>query len=128
MTSRDESLICYEQSVTGCDESLICYEQSVASCDERLIRYEQSVTSYEQSLTSCERGVAGYGRRVARCDEGVTRFDRRLSIDECRRRQSTLSIARNACCGISTVPTCFMRFLPSFCFSRSLRLRLMSPP
>jgi hypothetical protein len=26
------------------------------------------------------------------------------------------------------LPTCFMRFLPSFCFSRSLRLRLMSPP
>ena len=25
-------------------------------------------------------------------------------------------------------PSCFMRFLPSFCFSSSLRLRLMSPP
>ena len=36
--------------------------------------------------------------------------------------------ARKASCGISTEPTCFMRFLPSFCFSSSLRLRLMSPP
>ena len=38
------------------------------------------------------------------------------------------STARNASCGISTEPTCFMRFLPAFCFSRSLRLRLRSPP
>ena len=38
------------------------------------------------------------------------------------------STARNASCGISTLPTRFMRFLPSFCFSSSLRLREMSPP
>jgi len=25
-------------------------------------------------------------------------------------------------------PTCFMRFLPAFCFSNSLRLRVTSPP
>ena len=35
----------------------------------------------------------------------------------------TCRTARNASCGISTEPTCFMRFLPSFCFSSSLRLR-----
>ena len=40
----------------------------------------------------------------------------------------TLRIARNASCGISTLPTAFMRFLPAFCFSSSLRLRVMSPP
>ena len=34
----------------------------------------------------------------------------------------------NASCGISTLPNCRMRFLPSFCFSRSLRLRETSPP
>ena len=38
------------------------------------------------------------------------------------------SAAMNASCGTSTRPTIFMRFLPSFCFSRSLRLRVMSPP
>ncbi len=38
------------------------------------------------------------------------------------------STARKASCGISTWPTIFMRFLPAFCFSSSLRLRVMSPP
>ncbi|MPM99152.1 hypothetical protein SDC9_146343 [bioreactor metagenome] len=36
--------------------------------------------------------------------------------------------ARKASCGMETLPTCFIRFLPSFCFSRSLRFLVMSPP
>ncbi len=40
----------------------------------------------------------------------------------------TCRTAKKASCGISTCPTCFMRFLPAFCFSSSLRLRVMSPP
>ena len=40
----------------------------------------------------------------------------------------TLSTARKASCGISTLPMRFIRFFPSFCFSSSLRLRLISPP
>ena len=39
-----------------------------------------------------------------------------------------LSTDKNASCGTSTLPTCFMRFFPSFCFSSSLRLREISPP
>src|SRR5436190_817666 len=39
-----------------------------------------------------------------------------------------LRTARNASCGTSTAPTCFIRFLPFFWFSSSLRLREMSPP
>ena len=39
-----------------------------------------------------------------------------------------LSTARKASWGTSTAPTCFIRRLPAFCFSSSLRLRLMSPP
>ncbi len=39
-----------------------------------------------------------------------------------------LRMAIKASCGISTLPTRFMRFLPSFCFSSSLRLRVTSPP
>lgn len=38
------------------------------------------------------------------------------------------STAMNASCGTSTLPTIFIRFLPSFCFSSSLRFREMSPP
>ena len=41
---------------------------------------------------------------------------------------SILRAARKALCGISTLPNWRMRFLPSFCLSSSLRLRLMSPP
>ena len=39
-----------------------------------------------------------------------------------------LSAAMNASGGTSTEPMFFMRFLPAFCFSSSLRLREMSPP
>src|SRR5262249_23984706 len=39
-----------------------------------------------------------------------------------------LSTARKARCRTSTPPPCFIRFLPSFCSSRSFRLREMSPP
>src|SRR5690606_27632425 len=39
-----------------------------------------------------------------------------------------LSAWMKASCGISTLPNWRMRFLPSFCFSRSLRLRVASPP
>lgn len=38
------------------------------------------------------------------------------------------SAAMKALWGISTSPNWRMRFLPSFCLSSSLRLRLMSPP
>ena len=41
---------------------------------------------------------------------------------------SDVRAAMKASCGTSTDPMDFMRFLPSFCFSSSLRLRVMSPP
>ena len=41
---------------------------------------------------------------------------------------SPCNTARNASCGISTDPSCFMRFFPAFCFSSGLRLRVTSPP
>ena len=41
---------------------------------------------------------------------------------------SSRSAAMNASWGTSTRPMFFIRFLPSFCFSSSLRLRVMSPP
>ena len=41
---------------------------------------------------------------------------------------STFSAAMKASWGMSTLPNWRMRFLPSFCLSRSLRLRVTSPP
>ena len=41
---------------------------------------------------------------------------------------SSFNAATNASWGTSTRPRFFMRFLPSFCFSRSLRFLVMSPP
>ncbi len=41
---------------------------------------------------------------------------------------SILRTLRKASCGTSTEPMAFIRFLPAFCFSRSLRLRETSPP
>ena len=42
--------------------------------------------------------------------------------------QFVFKTSMNASCGMFTRPMLFIRFFPSFCFSRSLRLRLMSPP
>ena len=41
---------------------------------------------------------------------------------------SRLKTAINASCGTSTRPIAFIRFLPRFCFSSNLRLRVISPP
>lgn len=38
------------------------------------------------------------------------------------------STARKAFCGTFTLPIVRIRFFPSFCFSKSFRLRVMSPP
>ena len=38
------------------------------------------------------------------------------------------SAAMKASCGISTLPNSRIFFLPFFCFSKSLRLRVASPP
>ena len=42
--------------------------------------------------------------------------------------RSAFKTARKASCGTVTEPISFIFFLPSFCFSSSLRLRETSPP
>ena len=44
------------------------------------------------------------------------------------RQSSSLSAETKASWGTSTRPMFFIFFFPSFCFSSSLRLRVMSPP
>ncbi len=70
------------------------------------------------------------GKRLALRNLFLSRTRRRkqVRISYSSVEDATLSTAKNASCGMSTRPTRFMRRLPSFCFSSSLRLRLISPP
>jgi len=52
---------------------------------------------------------------------------RTLPAGHCRSAPVS-STAMKAFCGMSTLPTLFIRFLPSFCFAHSFFLREMSPP
>src|SRR5207237_907111 len=61
-------------------------------------------------------------RKRPRNDQQYEEYQREIHL------LSTCSMARNASWGISTVPTCFMRFFPAFCFSSNFLLRLTSPP
>src|SRR5262249_55130736 len=65
-------------------------------------------------------------RLRVRTGRGAVGFHDCTSV--CELYWSDSSTARNASCGISTCPTCFMRFLPAACLAHSLRLRVMSPP
>jgi hypothetical protein len=68
------------------------------------------------------------GQRGARLAHERSRLLPDAPIERGRAHQSTFRTVKNASCGSSTEPTDFMRFLPSFCFSRSFFLRVMSPP
>ena len=54
--------------------------------------------------------------------------ERMAQIDDLGHQSSRRRAEMKASWGTSTLPMFFMRFLPSFCFSSSLRLRVMSPP
>ena len=73
---------------------------------------------------------AGYGTGQCQPSFEVHAICSSASISSSARYLSSSvdNTARKASCGISTLPSCFIRFLPSFCFSRSLRLRDTSPP
>ena len=84
-------------------------------------------------LNACTTNVRMKKREDDGDDDRLEVLAQRRFLEGCFSHQSSVSVpifrtARNASCGISTLPTRFMRFLPSFCFSSSLRLREMSPP
>ncbi len=85
----------------------------------------QTTTNPETRIATMTAGTAHTARSSSRCDrapaDDAIRYFFFTSV-------SPESAAMNASWGTSTRPTIFMRFLPSFCFSRSLRLRVMSPP
>ena len=68
------------------------------------------------------------GRLVVRTGDPVDVVAQVASEADADPAPSLESAATKASWGTSTRPTIFIRFLPSFCFSSSLRLRVMSPP
>src|ERR1051326_9232198 len=76
--------------------------------------------TFDVGLGARKRLGTGYSHQVE-----AQRTGKRLELVGQSRNEST---AMNASWGISTWPSRFMRFLPSACFSSSLRLRVMSPP
>ena len=71
------------------------------------------------SRKGCDRTIS---------DFGLSARSLSFSAAAASAHTSTFSAAMNASCGISTFPYWRIFFLPSFCLSRSLRLRVMSPP
>src|SRR5205807_1183659 len=118
--------------------------RSAAAEEDRLERgRERGVLELELGeerihIASVVAGAADEGDEVAvpaavgaerQVDVQVPHATRRRDTRTHRRGSCPrLSTARKASCGTSTIPTCFIRFLPAFCFSSSLRFRVMSPP
>ena len=71
-----------------------------------------------------ERGLVGSG--AGRVSAGEPRTAGLPPLGA--RRSLQPRTLRNAFWGMSTLPTCRIRRLPAFCFSSSLRFRVMSPP
>src|SRR5262249_46641250 len=74
------------------------------------------------------RGHGRFERGGAKL-QGLIRDWVGLLHDSVRAPQSSDSrTAKKASWGISTWPTCFIRFLPAACLAQSLRLRVIPPP
>ena len=80
--------------------------------------------------TECQ-GIRDYSRPIRSCGRYVGRsgrFRARPGAAGPVAHSESLRAETNASWGTSTRPMFFIRFLPSFWRSRSLRLRVMSPP
>ena len=80
-----------------------------------------------------------YAKRIIKQVEDVEAMykngrEKKQKFSVCVPRASYISYAfdfntfTKASCGMDTLPICFIRFLPSFCFSSSFFFRVMSPP
>src|SRR5437868_2589990 len=69
----------------------------------------------------CQRSIAICSRLLSRGPEVYRWGSLRLPAPS----SPTFKVARKASCGTSSLPTDSMRFFPSFCFSRSLRFRVI---
>ena len=93
----------------------------IASAYSRTMDFRPDCVHVVRKLGSRKRGLLSSPRR--------TRQLIHISLILIEAHSSpTLKMARNASCGTSTLPTAFIRFFPSFCFSSNFRFRVMSPP
>src|ERR1039457_1927690 len=95
----------------------LVHEHVVAREDRVLHRGARHVEDLEDEALERERERGGHENGLDRLHEAPFGS-----------HHSTFKTARKASWGSSTRPTFFMRRLPSFCFSRSFFLRVMSPP
>ena len=120
----DEDVVADEQRrLHRARRNLVGLDEEGAN-DDREDERDDDRLAYSRSSEPC--GLDGLAGRSGGVSPGPAL--RRLRGATVKPYSPTLSRARNASCGISTLPTCFIRFLPSFCFSSSLRLRVISPP
>ena len=80
-------------------------------------------TSTSAATAEGSRPASRPGLRARRRRPGAP-----ATMDQRARSGVVDSAATKASWGTSTLPMVFIRFLPSFCRSSSLRLRVMSPP
>src|SRR3954470_1911068 len=106
-----------------------------ASAEEDGLQLRRQLASLQLELAEQRIDVRSMLRRAPDHGDEVAvaatvRAERQVDVEVTRHFFSPLrlSTARNASCGTSTMPTCFMRFLPAFCCSSNFRLREMSPP
>ena len=102
------------------------------------IQFTQPVADQPRGhgVAPARRGIGTAAQRQAVGEEGGGAFDAGDLIGQSRIRiarrdqlsSPIRSAAMKASCGICTLPYSRIRFLPSFCFSRSFFLRVMSPP
>ena len=105
----------------GCDKAMLVYEFRDHENDKPDLfgTKEISIVPNQYSKMTNQRSITAI-------QHWLFIFVISKTIDQ--HYEPTFRTARNASCGMSTFPTRFMRRLPSFCFSRSSRLRVMSPP
>ena len=141
-TLRRSSTPAQLQRMTRGRKAVANHHQPLESCSTvtwvmRLKSRQGSVTLTTSTETMRPVSRASMPARSIRTPARMTRktgamasrmADMRASSGKPGYSSPTLRAARKASWGSSTLPMLFMRRLPSFCFSRSLRLRVMSPP
>src|SRR2546430_3827884 len=93
------------------------------------VTWSSDVCSSDLAQRRLPLGLHGFGDALGRGRRRDGHTDLRgLDLDLALVHAQLFRTERNASCGTSTRPTCFMRLFPSFWRSRSLRFRVMSPP